>query len=176
MKYPFSAVDAETSVEIFHGNHGQVETRSPVYTLVLYKVGGTPHLIAGYLCTPLVTFPAFGPPPPAARCAARRFRGAWQPGSVPSTCSSSTHQAGKDYLLMSNTSRGVMNILTATFAAAALITAPVKEEKAGVGYETITSLQGVEQMDLFDASRALGVLPRAGPPAVRSDFDLVPPP
>ena len=57
MKYPFAAVDAGTSVEIFHGNHGQLETRSPVYTLVPYAVDGTPHLIAGYLCTPLVKFP-----------------------------------------------------------------------------------------------------------------------
>ena len=28
--YPFAAVDNGTSVEIFHGNHGQLETRSPV--------------------------------------------------------------------------------------------------------------------------------------------------
>jgi hypothetical protein len=81
-------------------------------------------------------------------------------------------QAGKDYLLMSNTSRGVMKIPTDTFAAAQPITAPVAEEKAGVGYETIASLKGVEQMDLFDGTRAL-VLSRqaAGGPL---SLDLVP--
>ena len=46
-----------TSVEIFHGNHGQFETRSPVYAFVPYTIDNTPHLIAGYLCTPLVKFP-----------------------------------------------------------------------------------------------------------------------
>ena len=55
--YPFSAVEPGTSVEIYHGNHGALETRSPVYAFVPYNVGGTPHLIAGYLCTPLVKFP-----------------------------------------------------------------------------------------------------------------------
>ena len=40
VKYPFSAIDPGTSVEIYHGNHGAVETRSPVYAFVPYTVGG----------------------------------------------------------------------------------------------------------------------------------------
>ena len=55
--YPFGGVDNGTSVEIYHGNHGALETRSPVYTFVPYKIDNTQHLIAGYLCTPLVKFP-----------------------------------------------------------------------------------------------------------------------
>ena len=55
--YPFAAVDNGTSVEIFHGSHGQLETRSPVYAFVPYQIERTPYLIAGYLCTPLVKFP-----------------------------------------------------------------------------------------------------------------------
>ena len=55
--YPFNTVDNGASVEIYHGNHGQFETRSPVYTFVPYKVKGETNLIAGYLCTPLVKFP-----------------------------------------------------------------------------------------------------------------------
>ena len=57
LSYPFNTVDGGTSVEIYHGNHGQFETRSPVYTFVPYKVKGETNLIAGYLCTPLVKFP-----------------------------------------------------------------------------------------------------------------------
>src|SRR5262245_35654635 len=45
--YPFSTVDGGTSVEIYHGNHGQFETRSPVYSLVPSKVNGEMTLIAG---------------------------------------------------------------------------------------------------------------------------------
>lgn len=32
--YPFAKADAGTSVEIYHGNHQQLETRSPVYTFI----------------------------------------------------------------------------------------------------------------------------------------------
>ena len=49
--------DRGTSVEIFHGTHGQLETRSPVYTFLPTTVNGEPDLIAAYLCTPLVRFP-----------------------------------------------------------------------------------------------------------------------
>ncbi len=55
--YPFSTVEAGTSVEIYHGNHGALETRSPIFAFAPYRIGSTPHLIAGYLCTPLVKFP-----------------------------------------------------------------------------------------------------------------------
>ena len=37
--YPFTAVEPGTSVEIYHGNHGALETRSPVYAFVPYTVG-----------------------------------------------------------------------------------------------------------------------------------------
>ena len=69
--YPFTTAEPGTSVEIFHGNHGQLETRSP----------------------------AFGSATP--------------------------------------------------------ITEPVKTETAGVPYEKIASMTGVEQMDLLDAQRSL---------------------
>ena len=39
--YPFAAVEAGTSVEIYHGNHGQFETRSPVISFVPYKIDNT---------------------------------------------------------------------------------------------------------------------------------------
>jgi hypothetical protein len=48
VSYPFNTVDNGTSVEIYHGNHGQFETRSPVYTFVPYTVKGETNLIAGY--------------------------------------------------------------------------------------------------------------------------------
>ena len=46
--YPFSTVDAGTSVEIWHAAHGAFETRSPVYTFVPYEIDGEQNLIAGY--------------------------------------------------------------------------------------------------------------------------------
>ena len=55
--YPFATVDRGVSVEIYHGNHKAVETRSPVNAFVPYTINNQQHLIAGYTCTPLVKFP-----------------------------------------------------------------------------------------------------------------------
>jgi hypothetical protein len=62
---------------------------------------------------------------------------------------------GHEFLLMSNNSRGVMKIPTDNFGTATPITEPVKTETAGVPYEQITSMTGIEQMDLLDAQRSI---------------------
>ena len=67
---------------------------------------------------------------------------------------------GKDYLLIANTSRGVMKVPTDGFGTAPGITAPGGDRTGGVGFETIASMKGVEQLDLLDAQRAI-VLARA---------------
>ena len=55
--YPFTKADTGTSVEIYHGNHQALETRSPVYAFVPYTIDNQPYIIGAYLCTPLVKFP-----------------------------------------------------------------------------------------------------------------------
>jgi hypothetical protein len=150
--YPFAAVDNGTSVEIYHGNHGQFETRSPVYTFVPYKVNGETNLIAGYLCTPLVKFPVNSLSP-----------GAKVMGTTIAELGNRNRpldmvvykKNGQEFLLMSNNSRGVMKIPTAGFASADKITARVGAETAGIKYETIASMKGIEQLDLLDASNSI---------------------
>jgi hypothetical protein len=61
---------------------------------------------------------------------------------------------GKEFILMSNTSRGVMKIPTDGFGNAAPITTRVGGT-AGVPYETIATMTGVQQMDLLDGTRAV---------------------
>ena len=151
-KYPFSTVDNGTSVEIFHGNHGQLETRSPVFAFVPYTINNTPHLVAAYLCTPLVKFPLASLQP-----------GAKVVGTTIAELGSRNRpidivvykKDGREFLLMSNTSRGVMKIPTADFATAAPITARVTSETGGVSYETIAAMKGIEQLDLLDAARTI---------------------
>ena len=146
VKYPFSKVDPGTSVEIFHGSHGAVETRSPVYAFVPYTIGGTKQIVAGYLCTPLVTFP---------RASLTAAPGAKVRGTTIAELGSGNRpidmivysRGGQDYLLMSNTSRGVMKIPTATFATASGITSQVTTTTAGVPFETLAELKGVEHLD-----------------------------
>ena len=155
--YPFSSIDAGTSVEIFHGNHGALETRSPVYTFLPYTLNNQPHLIAGYLCTPLVKFPiATLKPGEKVRGTTIAELGA---GNRPLDMIL-YKKNGRDFLLMSNNSRGVMKIATDGFASASAITSPVAAETAGVPYETIASMKGVEQLDLLDAQNSI-VIARA---------------
>jgi hypothetical protein len=155
--YPFASADRGTSVEIYHGNHGQLETRSPVFAFVPYTVAGTKSLIAGYLCTPLVKFPV-AQLAPGSKIVGTTIAelGA---GNRPIDMIVYTQQ-GKDYLLMSNTSRGVMKIPTANFATQEPITTRIGGT-AGVGYETISSLRGVQQLDKLDATTAVMVVKSA---------------
>ena len=153
VKYPFAAVDNGTSVEIFHGNHGQLETRSPVFAFVPYSINNTPHLVAGYLCTPLVKFPV----------ASLQAGGAKVVGTTIAELGNRNRpidmivykKDGREFILMSNTARGVMKIPTEGFAAAAPITQPVRTETSGVAYETIATMKGIEQLDLLDAGRTI---------------------
>ena len=150
--YPFTSADSGTSVEIFHGNHGQFETRSPVFAFVPYTIDKTPHLVAAYLCTPLVKFPVASLKP-----------GTKVVGTTIAELGNRNRpidmvlykKDGREYLLMSNTSRGVMKIPTDGFASATPITEPVRTETGGIAYETIASMKGIEQLDLLDASRTI---------------------
>ncbi|MEO0600361.1 MAG: hypothetical protein AAF211_02940 [Myxococcota bacterium] len=54
---PFEGEAIKTTVEIFHGVHAQNETRAPIRTMKVVDLGGEPHLVAAYTCTPLVTIP-----------------------------------------------------------------------------------------------------------------------
>src|SRR5262245_28422733 len=154
--YPFAAADAGTSVEIFHGNHGQPETRAPVYTFIPYSIDGKPYVIASYTCTPLVKFPVDS------------LNGSKVLGTTIAELGAGNRpldmilykKDGKEFLLMSNNSRGVMKIPTASFGTATPITAKVTTETSGIAYETIASMKGIEQMDLLDAQRSI-VLARA---------------
>ena len=151
--YPFTGVDEGTSVEIWHAPHDQFETRSPVYTFVPYDVGGEPHLIASYLCTPLVKFPVASLRPGA------DVRGVTiaEFGSGNRPLDMIVYEKdGEDFLLMSNNRHGVMKIPTAGFETAEPLTGIVPDGgTAGVPFEQVAAFAGVEQLDLLDEERAL---------------------
>jgi hypothetical protein len=149
--YPFVTADNGTSVEIYHGSHGQLETFSPVFTFVPYTVDGVPSIIASYLCTPLVKFPV-----------AALGRGGKVQGTTIAEFGNRNRPVdmiiykknGQDFILMSNNMRGVMKVPTAPFGKAPAITTKTPET-AGVPFETVASMKGVQQLDLLDSSHAL---------------------
>ena len=57
LEYPFKDAGKGAAVEIFHGAHGRLETRSPVRTFAAFNIGDEPYVLAAYTCTPLVKFP-----------------------------------------------------------------------------------------------------------------------
>ena len=150
--YPFTRADKGTSVEIYHGNHRRLETRAPINAFVPYTINNQEYIIAAYTCTPLVKFPVSQLTP------GEKFRGTtigeFGAGNRPLDMIR-YQKDGQEFLLIANTSRGIMKVPTGTFAAAPAITAPVESETGGVPYDRITSMTGVQQLDLLDATRSI---------------------
>lgn len=155
--FPFKGTDTATSVEIFHTNHNAVETRSPVRTFVPFNVGGEPQILAAYTCTPLVTFPVSALKP------GTKVRGKTvaELGNRNTPLDMIVYEKdGKQFLLLANTARGVMKISADNLDKAPALTERVSGT-AGLPYETIEQLQGVEQLDKLGDSHAL-LLVRSG--------------
>jgi len=149
--FPFNAMASPTSVEIYHGNHGRFETRAPVRTFAPFKVGGQQHLLAAYTCTPLVQFP-ISELKPGAKIQGKTIA---ELGNQNRPLDMFVYEKdGKTYLLMANSSRGVMKISTDNIDKAESIVAPVQGKK-GLSYETITAWTGVAQLDQLDAKNAI---------------------
>ena len=151
LSYPFTTADSGTSVEIYHGSHGQMETFSPVFTFVPYTIDGVPNIVASYLCTPLVKFPvaALKPGSKIQGTTIAEFGNRNRPSDM-----IVYKKDGQDYILMSNNTRGVMKVPTTPFAKAAPIASRIADT-GGVPFETIASMKGVQQLDLLDSQRAM---------------------
>ncbi|PYI85818.1 MAG: hypothetical protein DME26_10170 [Verrucomicrobia bacterium] len=140
-----------TGVEIYHGSHGRFETRSPVRTFVPFKVGNEASLLAAYTCTPLVQLP-IKDLKPGAKVKGKTIA---ELGNGNRPLDMIVYQKdGKDYLLLANSSRGIMKISTDQIENMESITARVSDKK-GLPYETIKDWTNVEQLDRLDARHAL---------------------
>lgn len=149
--FPFADASKGTSVEIYHGAHGKFETGSPVRTFASYQVKGEPYLLAAYTCTPLVKLPV-----------AQLKPGAHVKGTTIAELGNHNkpldllvyQKDGKDFLLLTNSSRGVMKIPTDKVETQEGITKKVAETD-GIAYEKIENLKGVTQLDGLDKDHAL---------------------
>jgi hypothetical protein len=151
LPYPFADPGQGTSVEIYHGAHGRFETKSPVRTFVPFRSKGESYLLAAYTCTPLVKFPI------SQMKAGSHLKGTTiaELGNRNRPLDMITYSKdGKDFLLLANSSRGVMKIPADGVEKAEGITKPVKD-KEGLGYETLSSLKGVMQLDKLDDTHAI---------------------
>jgi hypothetical protein len=148
--FPFAAGTA-TGVGIYHGAHGKFETKSPIRVFTTYKIKGEDVLLAAYTCTPLVKIPVADLKP------GLQIKGTTiaELGNRNRPLSIIVYKkGGSDYALMANSDRGLMKIPLEGVDAATAITDPVKG-KAGMKYETITDISGVQKLDAFGLNHAV---------------------
>ncbi|MDR3619287.1 MAG: hypothetical protein P4L85_08050 [Paludisphaera borealis] len=150
--FPFAGASKQGAhIEIYHGAHGRFETTSPVRTFVPYEINGDPYILAAYTCTPLVKFPVADLRPGA------RVKGTTiaELGNRNKPLDMIVYQKdGRDYFLLANSSRGVMKISTDRAGTQEGIVKRVSD-KAGLSYETIDALKGVEQLDKLGRESAV---------------------
>ncbi len=149
--FPFKEADKGTGVQIWHGSHGGFETKAPVRTFVAYDIKGETNLLAAYTCTPLVKIPISQLKP------GEKVKGTTvaELGNRNKPLNMIVYEkGGKEYLLLANSSRGVMKIPTAGLEDAKAVTEKVSD-KAGVKYETIESLKDVQHLDKYSKELAV---------------------
>lgn len=149
--FPFAASGKPTGVEIYHGAHGRFETAAPVRTFLSYEIQGQPHLLAAYTCTPLVKFPI------SDLKAGAKVRGVTvaELGNRNRPLDMVGYEKeGKPFLLIANNNRGVMKVKCDKIAEIDGITSRINGT-AGLSYDSIASLKGVEQLDKLGEGHAL---------------------
>jgi hypothetical protein len=145
--FPFNKEVSTRSLEIYHGAHGKWETNAPIRTFLPYNLNGKQHLLAAYLCTPLVSFET------KALEDAKHIKGRtiaeFGSGNFP-TDMLVYQNNDKDYILMSNSQLPLLVFSTEDVANfEGEIVDEVKNYTAGVDY-TSRSGSGVQQLSNFN--------------------------
>jgi hypothetical protein len=152
--FPFAESAEGAGVEIYHGSHGRLETNSPVRTFVPYSINNESFILAAYTCTPLVKIPVSQLQPGA------RVKGTTiaELGNRNRPLDMIVYEkGGKNFILMANNSRGLMKITTDNIDKIEAITERVND-KAGLTYETIPGVKGIQKLDKFDKDNALVIM------------------
>lgn len=162
LKYPFDGSGQATSVEMYHGAHGKVETASPVRTFTTYE----DTVLAAYTCTPLVSIPV----EELKDGAKTKGKTIAELGNMNQPLDMIVYKKGnQDYLLMANSARGVMKLklskgdIDATKAIDSRI-----ESTAGLPFETLKDLKDVVQLDRLSDNQAVLLVNNAGRQDVRT--------
>jgi hypothetical protein len=152
--WPFADPVTATTLEVFHGAHGEYETHAPIRTFVPFSIKNDGQLLAAYLCTPLVTFPTDD-----------LKDGQHVKGRTVAELGSGNYpldmilyeKEGEDWLLIANSNLPFMVINpddVATYEGS--ITEEVEGYLAGVSYEPRSGV-GIVQMDLLNPEFVLAL-------------------
>jgi hypothetical protein len=157
--YPFKTADKGATLQIWHSSHGRYETEAPIRTFVPYEIAGEKYVLAAYTCTPLVKIPVSQLTPGAmVKGAEIADLGAGnQPiDMVP------YKKDGHDYILIANTSFGVVKLKADKLESYKTITEPERTDVAGVPYDKVRDLQNVQHLAQVDASNVLVMTGKGG--------------
>ncbi len=154
--YPFTEAAKGTTLQIWHASHGRYETAAPVRTFVPYTISGQQYILAAYTCTPLVKIPVSDLKP-----------GAQVKGSTIADLGSGNQpldmipykKDGHEYILVANSSRGVMKLKADDLGSYEKIDSPTVPNPPtnifGVPYDTLQDLKGVQHIARIDDGNAL---------------------
>jgi hypothetical protein len=166
--FPFAELDEGTPVEIFHGAHGKLEDYAAIRAFVPMTIDGQPSVLAGFTCTPLVRFSVSD----LESNKGKKVRGTTvaELGNRNQPLDIVLYEKGGDkFLLIANTTRGVMKVSTKDIGRKEGITEPVRGGGvAGQTYETIKDLEGTVQLDKLNDSQAVVVLNKEGALALKT--------
>lgn len=158
--YPFKNADKGTQLQIWHSSHGRYETQAPVRTFVPYSLDGKPYVIAAYTCTPIVKIPVSDLKPGAqvkGVTIADLGAGNQPLDMIP------YKKDGHEYLLIANSSFGVVKLHADSLASDKAIDSPTQVQgSAGAPYDKIATLANVQHLVRFDDGRALVVMAAPG--------------
>jgi hypothetical protein len=126
--YPFDGSAVETSVEIFHVDHGKYETQSPIRALTTFDGGSS--ILATYTCTPVVSFPV-----DALRDGGLvRGRTVAELGPMNQPFSIVSYERdGEEYLLVSNTRHPLLKIPAASINGREHLDLPLSDPEHSLG-------------------------------------------
>lgn len=151
--FPFKEDQSFSTLEIFHVSHGKYETHAPVTAFEPYEFEDGLELIAGYTCTPLVTFPV-----------SQMKNGQHVKGKTVAELGNRNmpveilayQRDGEDFILIANSKRNVMRVRPADIAAQKSLTEPLKERHGtvGVDFAAIAEVY-VQQMDNLDKNNVV---------------------
>ncbi|MFI4877005.1 MAG: hypothetical protein ACIALR_16750 [Blastopirellula sp. JB062] len=154
--FPFTTGDQLSRIEIYHAAHGRDEDYAAVRTFVPFTIGGEPHVLAGFTCTPLVKFPV------KQLQTQEKVKGTTvaELGNRNRPIDMIVYEkGGKTYLLSANTARGVMKISTEEIEREEGLTEPVRGGgTAGQSFETVADWEGVVQLAKLNDDNAVVII------------------
>lgn len=163
LNFPFADSDKGMGVEIYHAAHGKSEDTSAMRTFVPMMIDGEPSILGAYVCTPLVRIPVKELEASGEKVKATTVA---ELGNMNRPLDMISYKKdGSEFLLLSNSARGVMKISTAGLKENKGLTEPVRGGgTAGQGYDSVDALKGTVQMDKLNETSALVLVQAEGGP------------